>query len=410
MGHEHIRPTRTGAWGITVPTGMAKMEIQNYRIASLMNLARHKKTHFLHDLSDRGIERFYHDGRERTAWYFDNLQAKRLSGGLVDGAAAIAVIQNSFGIVGLTDHLDDLTQTLSNYYGWLVDPIAARRTPFDTEASQRIRSSEIFGEICKNNHEDMLLFDFVAGSSSQREPVPRSAPALANMIAGDEEFRERDRAWEDFRAQNPDASYAAFQMKRVAVSVGQGKAHNSLGANIVRPTGKKEDFWEAGEKKARKYMKRFDVQPHERVLEYGCGSLRIGAHFIKLLGSECFYGLDVVDEFFEMGKTLVGPELIEAKRPRLAVISPEAVTREPRPVRGLLAFLDPLLGGPALVVKSHDGAIGEREIRHDKADAREQLADVVLDFCHDPSGRGPAVRLILDALIADERRAAGPSR
>ena len=28
MGHEHIRPTRTGAWGITVPTGMAKMEIQ----------------------------------------------------------------------------------------------------------------------------------------------------------------------------------------------------------------------------------------------------------------------------------------------------------------------------------------------------------------------------------------------
>ena len=29
MGHEHIRPTRTGAWGITVPTGMAKMEIQS---------------------------------------------------------------------------------------------------------------------------------------------------------------------------------------------------------------------------------------------------------------------------------------------------------------------------------------------------------------------------------------------
>ena len=31
MGHEHIRPTRTGAWGITVPTGMAKMEIQTDR-------------------------------------------------------------------------------------------------------------------------------------------------------------------------------------------------------------------------------------------------------------------------------------------------------------------------------------------------------------------------------------------
>jgi len=27
MGHEHIRPTRTGAWCKRVPTGTAKMEI-----------------------------------------------------------------------------------------------------------------------------------------------------------------------------------------------------------------------------------------------------------------------------------------------------------------------------------------------------------------------------------------------
>jgi hypothetical protein len=27
MSHEHIRPTRTGAWCIPVPTGTAKMEI-----------------------------------------------------------------------------------------------------------------------------------------------------------------------------------------------------------------------------------------------------------------------------------------------------------------------------------------------------------------------------------------------
>jgi len=55
--------------------------------------------------------------------------------------------------------------------------------------------------------------------------------------------------------------------------------------------------------------------------------------------------------------------------------------------------LDPLLGRATLVVKPHDGTIREREIRHDEAHAREQLADVVLDFRHDPSGRGPAVRL-----------------
>jgi hypothetical protein len=73
-----------------------------------------------------------------------------------------------------------------------------------------------------------------------------------------------------------------------------------------------------------------------------------------------------------------------------------------------LPFLDPLLGGAALVVKPHDGAIGEREIRDDESDAWEELADVVLDFRHDPSGRRPAVRLILETLVANERLAAGP--
>jgi hypothetical protein len=45
-----------------------------------------------------------------------------------------------------------------------------------------------------------------------------------------------------------------------------------------------------------------------------------------------------------------------------------------------------------------------------EADAREQLANVVLDFSHDPSRRGPAVRLIVEALVPDERRATGPTR
>jgi hypothetical protein len=52
-------------------------------------------------------------------------------------------------------------------------------------------------------------------------------------------------------------------------------------------------------------------------------------------------------------------------------------------MRRLLSLFDPLLLGTALVVEPHDGAIGERQIRHDEADAREQLADVVFDFRYD---------------------------
>ena len=61
-------------------------------------------------------------------------------------------------------------------------------------------------------------------------------------------------------------------------------------------------------------------------------------------------------------------------------VGAEAVTRQSRPVRRLLPLLDPLLGRAPLVVEPRDGATGEREIRHDEADAREQLADVVLDL------------------------------
>jgi len=86
------------------------------------------------------------------------------------------------------------------------------------------------------------------------------------------------------------------------------------------------------------------------------------------------------------------------------------MTRQPRPVRRLLPLLDPLLGGAPLVKEAHDRAIGEQEIRDDEAHAREQLADVVLDLRHNPSGRRPGVRLILNTLVADERLEARPSR
>jgi hypothetical protein len=54
-------------------------------------------------------------------------------------------------------------------------------------------------------------------------------------------------------------------------------------------------------------------------------------------------------------------------------------------------------------MKPHDIAIREREIRHDKTDARERLVDLALDFRHDPSRLGPAVRLIGETLASDRR-------
>jgi hypothetical protein len=49
-------------------------------------------------------------------------------------------------------------------------------------------------------------------------------------------------------------------------------------------------------------------------------------------------------------------------------------------MRRLLAFFDPLLGGAPFVVERHHRATRETEIRHNEADAREQLVGVVVDF------------------------------
>ena len=69
-----------------------------------------------------------------------------------------------------------------------------------------------------------------------------------------------------------------------------------------------------------------------------------------------------------------------------------------------------LRGGLALVVESHDAAIREVEICHYEADARKQLARVMLGFRRDPSGRSPALRLIPETLVAYQRFVARPAR
>jgi len=62
------------------------------------------------------------------------------------------------------------------------------------------------------------------------------------------------------------------------------------------------------------------LAPRHRVVDYGCGSLRIGRHLIAYLEPDRYWGLDVTDRFFGEGLANVDPALLAARRPRLAVI------------------------------------------------------------------------------------------
>jgi hypothetical protein len=61
---------------------------------------------------------------------------------------------------------------------------------------------------------------------------------------------------------------------------------------------------------------------------------------------------------------------------------------------GDFAFLDPLLGGPPLVVKAHHILGPPIQVGHDETDAREKFVLMPLHLRHHPSGLIPAPGLI----------------
>src|SRR2546426_10030166 len=62
------------------------------------------------------------------------------------------------------------------------------------------------------------------------------------------------------------------------------------------------------------------------------------------------------------------------------LVGPEAVAGEPGPVGGFLAFLDPLLGRPALVVQADDRSVRPRERGDDEAHPRTEFSEVMLNL------------------------------
>jgi len=87
----------------------------------------------------------------------------------------------------------------------------------------------------------------------------------------------------------------------------------------------------------------------------------------------------------------------EQLQPHLVV--PEVTTRQPRPRQRDLSLLDPLLGGPALVVKPNHVLGSPFQVGHDEADAREQLVMMPFDLGHHSPRPPPTLGLIYETMI-----------
>jgi hypothetical protein len=139
---------------------------------------------------------------------------------------------------------------------------------------------------------------------------------------------------------NPGRSFKQFYADCAANSLAINKCHASLGPNL-RP-GRAES--------ARRTFERlltYGIRPDDIVVDYGCGTLRLGALFIEYLKADRYIRLDIDRRILTAGREQLADDIVATKRPTLEVISKESLARvaarKPRWVcsKGVLQHVPP---------------------------------------------------------------------
>ncbi len=132
---------------------------------------------------------------------------------------------------------------------------------------------------------------------------------LAEIARVEQEFKE-------YCLRNPQAKFRDFYVHEEAQSIANNNPHPTLG--IPLKSGKD---WSEVAREQLDFLVDDGLQPHHTVVDYGCGSLRLGQHLIRYLQPGLYWGLDITDTFIQMGVAQLGYDLMEAKRPHLKIIS-----------------------------------------------------------------------------------------
>jgi len=142
------------------------------------------------------------------------------------------------------------------------------------------------------------------------------------------------RTWVKLRLKGRTPGHGEIYAAKIAAKLRRGEAHATLGGRAW--DGAQGDLgteWSSESFAARgvavfEELQRLGLRRGMRCLDYGCGSLRIGQHVMRLLDPGCYIGLDVTDEFYTYGLANIGPELIAEKRPHLAVLSDAVIDEQ----------------------------------------------------------------------------------
>jgi SAM-dependent methyltransferase len=135
------------------------------------------------------------------------------------------------------------------------------------------------------------------------------------------QFASHDALFRAARLSRPRLTYAQWSVENQIKHINEGNPHPSLGAKLVN------NEWATAALSTFQLHKNVlpDFGPNSRVVDYGCGSLRLGHHFIRFLESDNYIGLDIWKDLIDMGVKLVDPELIIEKRPKFMEITPDSI-------------------------------------------------------------------------------------
>ena len=98
------------------------------------------------------------------------------------------------------------------------------------------------------------------------------------------------------------------------------KSHSSLGPNLRlgRLASARRTF---------ERLLTYGIRPDDTVVDYGCGTLRLGTLFIEYLQADRYIGLDIDKRILAAGREQLADDIVETKRPTLEVISKEGLAR-----------------------------------------------------------------------------------
>ena len=131
-----------------------------------------------------------------------------------------------------------------------------------------------------------------------------------------------------WRLANREKSFADFYAWQVTRKLDRGRAHKTLGKRRIErdavfaaaPEHDSTSFAARGSVEFAELLRQ-GLHPQHKVVEYGCGSLRVGQRCIALLPDRHYVGLDITERFFRDGRDMLKPELVAAKHPRFHVIN-----------------------------------------------------------------------------------------